>query len=297
MRIDFVSMLIGFGLAAVIASAAWKARSLNNQGALAALLLGTLIFGLGGLGWAILLIGFFVSSSVLSRLFKNRKLALEEKFSKGAQRDAAQVFANGGAAGLFVILHSLAPEALWPWVGFAGSLAAANADTWATELGVLSRGSPRLIISGRLVEPGTSGGVSGSGTAAAAGGALFIALLTVLFWQGHVLNLASSPPGWLAALVSTPNGKLAPGSAAWIAIMITLAGTAGSLLDSFLGATKQAIYWCPACAKETERHPVHICGCPTRLVRGWRWMNNDWVNLFCTLTGAALAIGLVTAGL
>ena len=185
----FPRLLAGTALAIIIALAAWRAKTLNRQGALAAMVLGIVIFGLGGFGWAILLLGFFISSSLLSRLFKRRKANLEEKFSKGSQRDAGQVFANGGIAGLFVILHMLMPEALWPWLGFAGALAAANADTWATELGVLSRTAPRLITTGKTVEPGTSGGVSWTGILAAFSGAFVIALLAVLFWQGRVLDL------------------------------------------------------------------------------------------------------------
>jgi uncharacterized membrane protein len=65
----------------------------------------------------------------------------------------------------------------------------------------------------------------------------------------------------------------------------------GSFFDSFLGATVQAIYFCPHCEKETEKHPLHTCGTPTRRVRGLRWLNNDLVNTFCALAGAV--VGLV----
>ena len=59
-------------------------------------------------------------------------------------------------------------------------MAAVNADTWATELGVLSRTPPRLITSGKVVERGTSGGVSLAGTLAALGGAAVIGLAAAL---------------------------------------------------------------------------------------------------------------------
>lgn len=292
----FWSVLAGFGLAVVIALAAWRARALNSQGALAAVVMGTVIFGLGGLGWAILLLGFFISSSVLSRLFSKRKSRLEEKFSKGSRRDAAQVAANGGIAGLFVILHILFPEAIWPWAGFAGALAAANADTWATEIGVLSRSSPRLITNGRPVERGTSGGVSGLGLLSAFGGALVIALLAVLFWQGRVFSLPAGAPAWLSYILGAGAARLPILQAIGWMVWIALAGLAGSLLDSTLGATVQAIYFCPNCRKETERYPQHLCGANTRLVRGWRWMNNDWVNTLCTLAGAGVALALAMIG-
>ena len=272
MNISVLNLAVSALLAGFISLAAWRARSLSPQGVLAATLLGTVIFGLGGLAWAILLLGFFISSSLLSRLFKRRKQTLEEKFSKGTRRDAGQVAANGGAAGLLVLLHLFQPGADWVWAAYAGALAAANADTWATELGVLSRAAARLITTGQPVERGTSGGITPLGTLASTAGALLIALLAVLFWQGESASLPFLHRlGWAA--------------------VITLAGLAGSLLDSLLGAAVQSIYYCPTCQKETERHPLHICGTATERRRGLIWLDNDWVNAICTLGGALAAGG------
>ena len=71
----------------------------------------------------------------------------------------------------------------------------------------------------------------------------------------------------------------------------TVGGLAGSMMDSLLGATVQAIYRCEQCHKETERR-VHRCGQATRLVRGWRWMGNDVVNALASVVGAAVAAGI-----
>ena len=68
-------------------------------------------------------------------------------------------------------------------------------------------------------------------------------------------------------------------------------GLAGALVDSPLGASVQAIYYCPTCEKETEKR-THGCGTPTRQERGWRWLNNDMVNFFSSLIGALVAAGL-----
>src|SRR5512141_2886288 len=122
-------LLTGLLLAAAASYAAYRLRSLNKSGAYAAVVLGTIVFGIGGWSWAILLLAFFVLSSALTRAFGRSKQGLEEKYSKGSRRDAAQVFSNGGVAGLFVILHALFPAAMWPWIGYAGALAAVNADT------------------------------------------------------------------------------------------------------------------------------------------------------------------------
>jgi uncharacterized protein (TIGR00297 family) len=261
-----MQILYGFILASVAAYLAYHAHSLNKSGAFAAAFVGTIIFGIGGWQWAILLLTFFITSSGLSRAFKKRKQSLNEKFSKGHERDAGQVFGNGGLATLFAALHAFYPESIIPWIGFATSLAAVNADTWATELGVLNPTPPRVITDLRKsVEKGTSGGISLWGTGAALLGSSVIALLAVLLSPTSPLTTAH----WL---------------------LITVAGLAGSLFDSFLGATVQAMYFCPTDQKETEKHPLHTCGTETVHIRGWEWLNNDWVNFACSAFGTVIAL-------
>jgi uncharacterized protein (TIGR00297 family) len=264
-----MQILYGLSLAIVVASLAYRVHSLNKSGAIAATLVGTVIFGLGGWSWAILLMVFFITSSGLSRAFKNRKRGLDEKFSKGHERDAGQVFGNGGLATFFAALHAFYPESILLWIGFAVSLAAVNADTWATELGVLNPTRPRMITDlRRSVEKGTSGGVSLFGTLASLLGAAVIAL---------------------PAVYLSPVGSLTPA----YFFLISLSGLAGSLFDSLLGATVQAMYYCPADEKETEKHPLHSCGTPTIHLRGWKWLDNDWVNFACGAFAAAVAFVLL----
>ena len=261
-----LQLFLGLLIAALIAFVAYHAHSLSKSGACGAFLEGTIIFGLGGWKWAVLLMAFFVSSTILTRLFGKKKASLNEKFEKGGTRDIGQVLANGAIASIFAGLHFFFPSAAWTWVAFAASLAAVNADTWATELGVLSPSLPHLITSWEPVERGSSGAVSLYGTLAAAGGATLIALL------GAVLGLA---------------GRF------WVNLeIILIAGLFGSLFDSFLGATVQAIYHCPHCDKETEKHPLHSCGTETVQIRGWSWLNNDMVNLGCALMGAVIGMVL-----
>jgi uncharacterized protein (TIGR00297 family) len=259
-----IQLLIGFLFAGLIALVAYRANSLSKSGAVGALLEGTIIFGLGGWKWAILLLAFFVSSSALTRLFGKKKAYLNEKFDKSGNRDIGQVLANGGIASVFTGLHFFIPSASWTWVAFAASLAAVNADTWATELGVLNPSMPRLVTSWKPVERGTSGAVSLVGTLAATGGAGLIAILGAL---------------------------LGPAGSGWVNLeIIFIAGLLGSLFDSILGATVQAIYHCPKCDKETEKHPLHTCGTQSIQKRGWIWLNNDMVNLGCALLGATIGL-------
>jgi uncharacterized protein (TIGR00297 family) len=255
---------IGFLCAILISYGAYRAGSLSNSGAWGALVEGTIIFGLGGWRWAIILLTFFISSSVLTRLFGRSKSSLEDKFEKGGKRDLWQVLANGAVASIFAGLHFFLPQANWTWPAFASTLAAVNADTWATELGVLNPSTPRLISNFKPVERGTSGGISVYGLLASIAGAGLVALMGVL---------------------------LRPEGIAWRLLPAILgAGVLGALFDSLLGATVQAIYHCPHCNKETEKHPLHSCGTRTQLVRGAAWLNNDMVNLGCALMGAGAGI-------
>ena len=183
-----MQLVIGFILAVIIAYLAYRTHSLNKSGAFASVIVGTIVFGLGGMEWAVLLLIFFLTSSVLSGLFKKRKQGLNEKFSKGHERDAGQVFGNGGLATAFVLINAIYPESNLGWVGFAAALATVNADTWGTELGVLNPTRPIMITDlKKRVEKGTSGGVSLFGTFASLLGASAISLPAALFANNWTL--------------------------------------------------------------------------------------------------------------
>lgn len=249
----------GLILGAAAGGLGWWAGALSISGAAAAALVGTLTFGFGGWQAAGLLIAFFVSSSALSRLAKARKQIVEADFAKGGRRDWGQVLANGGLAAALAVAYGVQGNIAWA-AGLMGALAAVNADTWGTELGVLSRRTPHLITTGQPVRPGVSGGVTLEGLLASMGGAALIAALGSWWWADESLLIAG-----------------------------LVGGMVGSTVDSLLGASLQAMYYCPNCEKETERHPAHICGALTRPLRGWPWLNNDVVNLLASSAGAILA--------
>jgi uncharacterized protein (TIGR00297 family) len=262
--------LAGFALSSGIALFAYKRRSLTKGGALGAVTTGSTIFGLGGGSSALSLIYFFVSSTLLSHFRgKEKASTAADKFSKGSQRDLAQVAANGGAATLCAVAAGAAHSEEWQQTlqaGLVGALATANADTWATEIGVLSPHKPRLLTTGKPVAPGTSGGITPLGSTASALGALTLGLV---FWATRGLRKREVHLPWVA-LVS---------------------GMSGSLCDSLLGATVQAMYICPQCQQETER-TVHSCGTRTKSLRGIPWCDNDVVNFCATCCGALVAMVL-----
>ncbi|MCX7840911.1 MAG: DUF92 domain-containing protein [Anaerolineae bacterium] len=280
------SLGLGFVLALIIAALAYWRGALAPSGALGALVVGTLVFASGGLAWAVLLIAFFVTSSALSHYKARAKEPLAEKFQKGHRRDLGQVLANGGWGALLALAYAFAPHPIL-FVAFAGAMATVNADTWATELGVLSKTPPRLITTGRVVPVGTSGGITSLGTFVAFAGALTIGILALL--SSFVF-----PPS--SFVFPPPSFVLRPSSSVLYLIIIPTAGLLGSLFDSFLGATVQAIYYCDFDHKETEAR-VHRCGRATRQIRGWRWLDNDGVNFAASVFGSVMAaVGYVLMG-
>jgi uncharacterized protein (TIGR00297 family) len=266
-------------LSTLIGWVAYRRAALSRSGAVGAVITGTLIFGFGGWVWGMLLITFFVLSSLLSHYQASTKERLAEKFAKGSRRDLGQVLANGGIGALLALVSPLisSPAMLF---AFSGAIATVNADTWATELGVLGRRPPRLITTGQVVEPGTSGGVSLLGTLAtlAGGGVIGLAAFTYRMIDNTLGGVAAAQVG-------------EPGIGALLIPAGALGGLAGSLFDSLLGATAQAIYYSEGRHKETER-PIDPDGTPNRLIRGRRWLNNDLVNLLSSLIGMLVSAGV-----
>lgn len=269
---------LGAAGAMVVAAAARRTRSLSPGGATAAVVVGTLAVG-AGWDWGALLLAFFVASSALSRLRAAERDRLTAGLvAKGGERDAVQVLANGGLFALAALGQSLpgspaqadAPGQ-WLWMAAGvGALAAAAADTWATEIGTLAARPPRMLLGMRRVPVGTSGAVSWPGSLAGAAGAAFIALVA---WA----------VGW----------------AATVAAAAVVGGVVGSAADSLLGATIQARRRCAGCDTPTERI-VHDCGRRTLPDGGVPWVDNDLVNALATAAGAAatmvLAATLASSG-
>lgn len=252
-------------LAALFAGGAFAARLLSLSGAVSTFVVGLVIFGLGGGAWAVPLLAFFLSSSLLSKLFRARKTALEATEAKGSVRDAGQVWANGGVPVLVVLcfwyFNSRLPAYSLKWFPliYLAALAAMNADTWATEIGKLAPRAPRLLSNFRPAEAGTSGAVSLTGLLAAFAGAAFIPLCTLLVWKLDGVAF----------------------------FVVTWSGFLGCFADSILGASVQAVYRDAATGKLTER--THNGTVANERQRGIRWVNNDLVNFLAAAISAGCA--------
>jgi uncharacterized protein (TIGR00297 family) len=235
------------------------------------------VFGFGGLTWAAVLIAFFAASVLLSRVGSVHKARVLADFAKSGPRDFVQTLANGGVAALMALGVGIFGHhsPLYPYLTLAyfGSLAAATADTWATELGMLSKQQPRRISTWQPTQPGVSGGVTLVGMLASVAGGAFMGVVT--FGLIQAASLLSSRHWFLQDWFLLPT--------------LTLAGLVGSVADSFLGATLQRLYYCERCQVPTEK-PTHVCGASARLIRGRSWMNNDLVNFLATCIGAIVAL-------
>ncbi len=269
-------LIFGFTLAAVVALSAWRLGALDRSGALGAFLIGGAVFGFGGPVWGAVLVAFFLSSSLLSYFRSDRKSQLTSESARAPRRNLGQTLANGGlAAALAVVVGIVTRESPWyPTLTLAyfGALSAAAADTWATELGLLSSRPPRLITTRAYVSAGQSGGVTTTGLLASLAGGAFIGLSAFILIQ-------------LASLATTGQWFLQD----WFLLpLCTLAGFAGSLVDSYLGATWQRQNFCNTCQITTEQ-TEHSCGSATQHVHGASWLNNETVNFLATVTGAMMA--------
>jgi uncharacterized protein (TIGR00297 family) len=249
------------GLAFIVIGAvlAWKSKMLSLSGAVMAIFAGsclTLGFGIKG----IILIGtFFVSSSLLSKWNGKKKSSLGEIHEKGSVRDWAQVFANGGIAAASGLAAFIWPTPLFI-LALGISLASANSDTWASELGTLSKRPPLSIRNFRRVATGTSGAISLGGTVAGFFGSLLLAVVATILFQ---LSLE-------------------------IFFFILFFGFFGMLIDTILGAYLQAEYICKKCGLHIEK-PIH-CQEKAVLCKGRSWIRNDTVNFISNLSAVLLGL-------
>lgn len=242
-----------FAIIAAIISV--RIHFLHIDGAISMSLMAIFIYGIGGWHWTIPILTFFITSSILSKLGRKEKHKFRLLFEKSSKRDSKQVFANGGIALIIVILFYFTGQDICYYL-YLVSLATANADTWATELGVFNKAKPRLITTFKQVEKGSSGAVSFIGTSSAVLGSLCIIL------SGTLIISAMTIP---------------------IIVLLTICGFLASIIDSIIGATIQAQYLNGHPAMITEK-AFDDQGNPNKLIRGYKWLNNDIVNFLSILS-------------
>ncbi|EEH06821.1 DUF92 domain-containing protein [Histoplasma capsulatum G186AR] len=200
------------------------------------------------------LVVFFLSGTYVTKIKHDVKsrLTVSSSGSLGGEgaRTHVQVLANSVVASILILLdlgrshQENRPESYcFPYggdyfmVGITAHYAVVAADTFSSELGILSKSQPRLItsITFRKVPPGTNGGVTVIGLLAGALGAFLIAVTSL------ILPFCPLDPGD-ASTKSGFEGGTAWGwreKASWI-VAIAICGTLGSVVDSILGGLFQA---------------------------------------------------------
>jgi len=274
--------LLGLGMGSLLAALGYRVGLLTVGSG--AVVFGSLAvtFGLAGWEWGGLLVVHLVAEGLWARFRLPAKQTLGDCTVASQVRRAAEMLARLGWPTLLALYQRLGGDTTLAYAAFVGAVAAATADVWNTEVGMLSPQRPRLITTRRQVPHGTAGAISMLGIVSALGGAWLIGfcalgLMVLSAW------IAMSP--WTDILL-------------WIPLAATFGGLAGSLVDSLLGATAQVVYHCDRCGERTEM-PEHRCGDRARRVRGIPWLSGDAIDLVAGLVGAAvtaLMVGLV-AGL
>jgi uncharacterized protein (TIGR00297 family) len=254
--------LIGAIVAALITALARRLEMLDESGQWAAFACG-IAAAAAGWPWAAVLVIYFSTASAVTRMGAATKAERTQRAVPQVNiRNWLQVLANGGLFALFALRAADAPESR-DGLAAAGALAAASADTWATELGTLWGGRPRSILHWRHTAPGMSGGVTPVGTLGGLAGAILVAVVAAALFR---LPLAGTFAG-----------------------AVVIGGMTGCIADSVIGATFQARRWCDHCKEWTERR-VHPCSYRTVHAAGVRWVSNDVVNTAATLVGAVATV-------
>ncbi len=238
----------------VLCGISMRAKWLTGDGALAVLAVGLVLIASRQYAIVVAILVFFVSSSLLTRLAPDRAVQADAKHG----RSARQVTALGLIPAVGSVFALLSGQSIWVEAALA-AIAAGAADTWAAEIGRRASHPPRLITTGQVVRPGTAGAVSPLGLAA---------------------SLA-------AALLTTGAAALLPlhGAVWWYA---ALAGFAGGIIDSYLGAVLQAQYRCERCGHVGDLRR-HCAAASSIIVQGTRHIDNETVNFLMSMS-AALAI-------
>ena len=284
------AMLLGFAL---MAYAAYKWNYLTANGTVGAFVIGVLCTWIFGVAGFVLPLLFFVSSNVIEKIrihMQKEEGNFIEK--KNGRRDLIQVLANGLMAVLAAVIFAIsdsyfkmnalvaaddAKKLLLMKIMFAAivmfgaAMTEATSDTWAGEIGRLSKKPPVSLKTGKIVPRGVSGGVTLLGYGGGLLGAAFIAIFWYVLFSG------------ISGQMDLFMNKLPSGFA-----VITLCGFAGCVFDSFLGAFFQSLYIDADSGKYTEKKKSPS-GKDNALFSGIQWMDNDMVNLASNFLSAVMA--------
>lgn len=256
MELNIIIIVLIFGLIII----SFRKKLLTLNAAVVSTFVGLTILYLGGIECEIVLLLFYISSSLITKFKYKKKKEIEEKiYQSNSCRNVWQVLAVSLPGIVCLVLYNLSKEITF-LVCFYSSFAFSCADTWASEIGVLSKRNPILITNFKPINKGISGGISFIGSFASAMGALFISLIFGLFW--HELN----------------NYKI-------LMETIFFSGFISCFIDSLLGALFQPLY------KENECYTEKNNG---ELIKGNTLFSNTNINFYSSVISIIVSIIILT---
>jgi uncharacterized protein (TIGR00297 family) len=209
----FGYMLARYGLLVIILIAgivySVSARKLTFIAAIIGAVVACLVFAGAGYTGVAMMTTFFILGSAATSWQQGKKQVFINTDDHKSGRTPGQVLANAGIAAITGILVLIFPSHNNLWVlMMAASFASATADTLSSELGTVYGKRFFNIISLKPDQRGLDGVISLEGTLIGIGGCIIIAVVYAIGF------------GWGSSLIT-----------------IIIAGTAGNLADSVLGAT------------------------------------------------------------
>lgn len=223
---DTVDILATLLMSGGLASAAYWKGVLDLKGTLTASAMGIIIGLAAGWEYVLLLLLYLMSSFAVTRYGYAAKQAVGVAEGKQGERGWRSVLANGIVPTIVAMMHIVEIPGMEPWIPsvlFITAIAAAAADTAASELGVLTRDPVLITRPSQRVEPGTNGGISMRGQAFA----LAASAYTVTMGAG-VFILADSFNG---LEIATQDELI------WVLPLAIAMGFISCQIDSILGAT------------------------------------------------------------
>jgi uncharacterized protein (TIGR00297 family) len=197
--------------ALVLGIGAYFAKAADSDAVLSETIVCLLVILFAGLSWFILLLAFYLLGGAFTRYGYSHKHKLGIAQSHGGRRGYKNVYSNSLVPLVLAICYGVYSNDVFIFA-FIASVATANGDTLASEIGETSRSKPRMITTLKETEPGVDGGVTPLGEAASLAGAIIIGLLATGMGMAGVFGI----------------------------VVAAIGGFLGTNFDSLLGATMQS---------------------------------------------------------
>jgi len=206
-----MELIVGMVCCLIFSIFSYETGIFDKKGSIMAFLLGFAVFFLADLYWLLLLI-FFVLMSYIATVYRAKEKVKKHWIADESVRGENNIVANGLVPIVIVLLYFFI-DAPYIKLGYITAIAVASADTFASEIGILSD-DVYLITNMNRIRGGTDGGISLLGQIAALTGAFIAAFF-----------------GWLLLF------RLDTSYALVCLVGPTLFGFLGCQIDSLLGAT------------------------------------------------------------